>query len=102
MGNMCWEQNPKCFVKGLKHGESACPAYNEKKGCWQMDWSFIISSLPDEEKARWKKIMKGDCPSCPVLPHTKTNLPLSFNWSSPCNETQAAGNIRPLHLLNAV
>lgn len=74
MGSMCWEQNPKCFVKGLKHGESACPAYNEKKGCWQMDWSFIISSLPDEEKARWKKIMKEECPTCPVFAAHKDDL----------------------------
>ena len=37
MGAMCWDVNPKCFVKGQKQGESACPAYNENKGCWQMD-----------------------------------------------------------------
>ncbi len=76
MSTMCWELNPKCFVKGQKHGASACPAYNEKKGCWQMDWSFIISSLPDEEKARWKKIMKGACPSCPVFAAHRDELAL--------------------------
>jgi hypothetical protein len=41
-----------------------------------MDWSFIISSLPDEEKARWKKIMKEECPSCPVFAAHKDELAL--------------------------
>ncbi len=74
MGAMCWDVNPKCFVKGQKQGGSACPAYNENKGCWQMDWSFIISSLPAEEKARWKKIMQETCPSCPVFVAHKADL----------------------------
>lgn len=78
MSGMCWEQNPKCSVKGQKHGESACPAYNENKGCWQIDWSFIISSLPDAERSRWKKIMKENCPSCPVFGAHKDELALTI------------------------
>ena len=74
MGGMCWDKNPKCFVKGQKQGESACPAYNDNKGCWQIDWTFIVASLPDEEKARWKKIMKEVCPSCPVYSEHKDDL----------------------------
>ncbi len=74
MSAMCWEQNPNCFVKGQKQGESACNAYNENKGCWQIDWTFIVASLPDEEKARWKKIMKDQCPSCPVFNEHKDDL----------------------------
>ena len=74
MSAMCWEQNPNCFVKGQKQGESACNAYNENKGCWQIDWTFIVASLPDEEKARWKKIMKDQCPSCPVFSEHKDDL----------------------------
>lgn len=74
MSAMCWEQNPNCFVKGQKQGESACNAYNENKGCWQIDWTFIVASLSDEEKARWKKIMKEQCPSCPVFSEHKDDL----------------------------
>ena len=74
MSAMCWEQNPNCFVKGQKQGESACNAYNENKGCRQIDWTFIVASLPDEEKARWKKIMKEQCPSCPVFSEHKDDL----------------------------
>ncbi len=79
MGAMCWDANPKCFVKGQKRGETPCPAYNENKGCWQVDWSFIITSLPDEERARWKKIMKEQCPACPVYAEHKDELTMTIH-----------------------
>lgn len=74
MAGMCWEDNPRCFVKGQRPGGTACPCYNENRGCWQVDWSFIISSMPDAEKGRWKDIMKNECPSCPVFAGHKEEL----------------------------
>lgn len=39
-----------------------------------MDWSFIISSMPEAEKGRWKGIMKNECPTCPVFAGHKEEL----------------------------
>lgn len=82
MGSMCWEINPGCFVKGQKQGESPCPAYNENKGCWQIDWSFVIASLTDSEKERWKSIMKDKCPSCPVFAAHRDELAMIIRMVS--------------------
>jgi hypothetical protein len=47
--------------------EAPCPAFREGKGCWEIDWIEIISSLSSEKKEYWKKFM-NKCPNCPVYP----------------------------------
>jgi hypothetical protein len=62
---MCWEINEDCVCKWMHPSEAPCPAFREGKGCWEIDWIGIISSLSSEKKEYWKKFM-NKCPNCPV------------------------------------
>ena len=62
---MCWELNDTCVCKWMHPSEAPCPSFRERKGCWEIDWIGIISSLPPEKKEYWRKFM-SKCPNCPV------------------------------------
>jgi hypothetical protein len=62
---MCWDLNESCVCKWMHPSEAPCPAFRERKGCWEINWVDIISNLPPEKKQYWKKFMEK-CPTCQV------------------------------------
>ena len=66
----CWEMNESCVCKWMHPSEAPCPAFRERKGCWEIDWIGIISNLPPEKKEYWKDFMKK-CVDCPVYKEHK-------------------------------
>lgn len=68
MSEKCYDMNPNCMAKAEGDSHRPCPAYEQKIGCWELDWKPMYANLPDEQKKQMGEWMKENCPKCPVYP----------------------------------
>ena len=66
MSEMCWDLNPHCMAKAEGDKKQPCPAYEQKIGCWELDWKAMLERAPKEQKEMMGKWVKENCPKCPV------------------------------------
>ena len=66
MGEMCWELNPNCMALAEGEGKQPCPAYEQKIGCWELDWKPLFDKAPEDQRKMMGQWMKDNCPQCPV------------------------------------
>lgn len=72
-GQKCWQINPNCQRAKLA-GENpkvdlACPAYDEKKNCWKVNWAAHLKDRPESQRGCWKAFYNVGCCECPVCEH---------------------------------
>ena len=68
-GQGCWEANPNCQAKKCGNSDLSdycCPAKEESKVCWQVDWASTVKDLSESEKGFWKAFYCVGCQDCPV------------------------------------
>ena len=51
-----------------------CPAYEQKIGCWELDWKTMYASLPEDQKKMMGEWMKDNCPKCPVYGNHQSEI----------------------------
>jgi hypothetical protein len=66
MSEMCWELNPNCMALAEGDEKRPCPAYEQKIGCWELDWQPLFEKASEEQKEMMGQWMKDNCPNCPV------------------------------------
>ena len=66
MGDKCYDINPSCMAKAGDEARQPCPAYEQKMGCFELDWIPMYENLPAEQKGQMVQWMKSHCPACPV------------------------------------
>jgi hypothetical protein len=66
MGEMCWNLNPNCLAKKEGTTKKPCPAFEQKKNCWEVDRKPFLTQLSEEQKVMMKNWMKENCPKCQV------------------------------------
>jgi hypothetical protein len=66
MSEMCWDQNPDCMAIAEGDTKRPCPAYEQKIGCWELDWQVLMQKATEEQKKEMGQWMKEKCPKCPV------------------------------------
>lgn len=74
MSEMCWELNPNCMAKAEGDAKRPCPAYEQKIGCWELDWKPLYENIPEEQKKMMEGWMKENCPKCPVYVTHQTEI----------------------------
>jgi len=81
MSGMCWEINPNCMAKKEGAEKRPCPAFEQKKNCFEIDRKPFLIQLSEEQKTKMTNWMKENCPKCPVhdrYPDEVTSLINSF------------------------
>lgn len=81
MSEMCWEINPNCMAKKEGAEKQPCPAFEQKKNCFEIDRKPFLSQLSEEKKMMMTNWMKENCPKCAVhdkYPAEVTSLINSF------------------------
>lgn len=76
-GQTCCEINPYCQVRKLDQAELKnhhCPARDQKKGCWEIDWASELRNKPESEKEFWKGFYNVGCRDCPVYEHHQEKI----------------------------
>ena len=66
MSEKCWDLNPNCIAKAEGEAKRPCPAFEQKIGCWELDWKPLLEKAPEEQKEMMGKWMTENCPECPV------------------------------------
>jgi len=51
-----------------------CPAYEQKIGCWELDWKPMLEKAPKEQREMMGKWVKENCPKCPVYDKHQTEI----------------------------
>ncbi|MHB1269273.1 MAG: hypothetical protein ACYCXL_02515 [Thermoleophilia bacterium] len=60
---MCWQLKTGCTMPGHDPEDASCPAYRHGIGCWDVDWSEIVRSLPESQLEYWFMFL-GKCKDC--------------------------------------
>lgn len=50
MSEKCYDLNPNCMAKAEGDAKRPCPAYEQKIGCWELDWKTMYVSLPEDQE----------------------------------------------------
>jgi hypothetical protein len=82
MSEMCWEINPNCLAKKEGAEKQPCPAFEQKKNCFEIDRKPLLTQLSEEKKVMMIKWMQENCPKCAVYgrhPEKVTSLINSFS-----------------------
>ena len=66
MSEMCWEINPNCMAKKEGAEKQPCPAFEQKKNCFEIDRKPFMKQLSEEQKTMMTNWMKENCPKCVV------------------------------------
>jgi len=66
MSEMCWEINPTCMAKKEGAEKQPCPAFEQKKNCWEFDRQPFLAKISEEQKMTMVNWMKENCPKCAV------------------------------------
>jgi len=66
MSEMCWDVNPNCMAKAEGPKKQPCPAFEQKKSCWELDRTPFLKQLSEEQQVMMKKWMEENCPQCAV------------------------------------
>jgi len=56
-----------------------CPAYEQKIGCWELDWISMLEEAPKEQKEMMGKWVKENCPKCPVYDKHQTEIDVKIS-----------------------
>jgi hypothetical protein len=54
------------MAKAEGEAKQPCPAFEQKIGCWELDWEPLLQKAPEEQKEMMGKWVKENCPKCPV------------------------------------
>jgi len=79
MSTMCWDLNPNCMAKAEGDAKRPCPSYEQKIGCWELDWTPLFQKASEEEKKMMGQWMRENCPKCPVYPYHQAELKAKLN-----------------------
>lgn len=79
MSQKCWDLNPNCMAKAEGNKKQPCPAYEQKIGCWELDWKPLFAKAPEEQKKMMKEWVKEGCPKCPVYDKHKDKIDTKLN-----------------------
>jgi len=79
MGEMCWDLNQNCMAKAEGEAKRPCPAFEQKIGCWELDWKPLLEKAPEEQKEMMGKWMKEKCPKCPVYDKHQDEINAKLN-----------------------
>lgn len=63
----CWEIKENCLVKIEGPDKWPCPAFMQRKSCWEIDWRPFLQTLTEEQTLMIMKMMLENCPRCPVF-----------------------------------
>ncbi len=77
-GQTCWEMNPNCQrarLAGQNLTDSLiCPAYDQKKSCWEIDWASYLKNKSESQKGFWKGFYNIGCRACPTCKHNQEEI----------------------------
>jgi hypothetical protein len=62
------------MAKAEGEAKRPCPAYEQKIGCWELDWKPLLEKAPAEQKEMMGKWMRENCPRCPVYGKHQTEI----------------------------
>jgi hypothetical protein len=62
------------MAKAEGEAKRPCPAYEQKIGCWELDWKPLLEKAPAEQKEMMGKWMRENCPRCPVYSKHQTEI----------------------------
>jgi len=63
----CWELKEDCLAKIEGPEKWPCPAFLQRKSCWEIDWRPFLQTLSEEQSLMIMKMMLDKCPRCPVF-----------------------------------
>ena len=63
---MCWDLKHDCMAKAEGEAKRPCPSFEQKKICWELDWTPFLQKVSNEQKEMMGKWLKENCPKCPV------------------------------------
>lgn len=66
MSEKCYDLNQNCMAKAEGALHRPCPAYEQKIGCWELDWKPMYERLPADQRKQMGQWMQDNCPQCPV------------------------------------
>lgn len=74
----CWNANPNCQAKKITDvrlkKNISCTAYEQKKNCWEINWTDYLKNNSDSNIGFWKGFYNIGCRSCPVCEEHSTNV----------------------------
>lgn len=50
------------MAKAEGDAKRPCPAFEQKIGCWDLDWKPLLQNAPDEQKEMMGQWVKENCP----------------------------------------
>ena len=56
-----------------------CPAYEQKIGCWELNWQPLYEKVPEDQKQMMVQWMKEKCPKCPVYDKHQDEINAKLN-----------------------
>jgi hypothetical protein len=63
----CWELKENCLAKIEGPEKWPCPAFMQRKSCWEIDWRPFLQTLSEEQSLMIMKMLIEKCPRCPVF-----------------------------------
>lgn len=79
MTEHCWDLNPDCLLKGMAIIDSKCPAYQNKKPCWEINWNEELAKMDESTREYWRHFLKNHCKSCPVYSKYRDIISLTID-----------------------
>ena len=82
MSQKCWDLNPNCMAKAEGEAKQPCPAFEQKIGCWELDWEALLQKAPAEQKDMMGQWVKENCPKCPVYSYHQEKIDMKIKTVS--------------------
>ena len=82
MSETCWDLNPNCMAKAEGEAKQPCPAFEQKIGCWELDWEPLLQKAPEEQREMMGKWVQENCPKCPVYETHQEEIDLKIKTIS--------------------
>lgn len=79
MSEMCWEINQNCMAKKEGAEKQPCPAFEQKKNCFEIDRKPFLTQLSEEQKTMMTNWMKENCPKCAVYTRHQNEVSSMIN-----------------------
>ena len=79
MNEMCWDLNPNCMARAEGDKKQPCPAYEQKIGCWELNWQPLYEKVSEDQKQMMVQWMKENCPKCPVYDKHQAEIDTKLN-----------------------
>jgi hypothetical protein len=68
------------MAKAEGQAKQPCPAFEQKKNCWEFDRKPFLTQLSQEQKVMMAKWMKENCPQCPVYNSHQNEVTSMINF----------------------